>query len=261
LELLNLNKMATRKTMKRYDDGGDTPSYKEQKKKAKQDQKLAAITAKTERIKAGTEPSTYEKVSNITGNVANTVGSVAEGVKAVSDARRGANSGGPGGMRKGGSVKRKMQKGGSIATIKSGAKQVARGVKDGIKDSIKGAKTVAKKAVKNSLEYKAYKAAGRTAKSIDDKIEKRYPNYTGKGSLYDGAKQGIKALLGYKTGGMVNPNAKVSKQTNPGSKGVKSGVNPRATASKVARGRVGGTSVAPKRAMPKAQYGMSMRKK
>jgi len=251
--------MATRKTMKRYDDGG-TPSYRDQKKDAKQQQKLAAINAKTERIKAGTEPSTYEKVSNIAGKVADTAGSVAEGVKAVSDAKRGSTMGGPG-FRKGGSTKRKMQKGGPVSTIKSGAKQIARGVKDGIKDTMKGAKNVAKKAVKNSIEYKAYKAAGRTAKSIDDKLEKRYPNYTGKGSLYDGAKQGIKALLGYKTGGMVNPNAKVSKQTVPGSKGVKSGVNPKATASKVARGRVGGTSVAPKRAMPKAQYGMSMRKK
>jgi len=64
-----------------------------------------------------------------------------------------------------------------------------------------------------------------------------------------------------KTGGMVNSNAKVPVDKTPGSKGVKSGVNPRATASKVAKGRVGGTSVAPKKAMPKAQYGMSMRKK
>jgi hypothetical protein len=45
-----------------------------------------------------------------------------------------------------------------------------------------------------------------------------------------------------KTGGMVNSNAKVS-------------------ASKVARGKVGGTSTAPKTAVPKAKYGMVMRKK
>lgn len=64
-----------------------------------------------------------------------------------------------------------------------------------------------------------------------------------------------------KTGGMVNSNSKVSKQTTPGSKGVKSGVNPKAAASKTAKGRSGGTSKAPKSATPKAQYGMSMRKK
>ena len=59
----------------------------------------------------------------------------------------------------------------------------------------------------------------------------------------------------YKIGGMVNPNSNVSKQTVPGSRGVKSGVNPSAAASKVARGTVGGTSTAPSTAMPKAQMG------
>lgn len=55
----------------------------------------------------------------------------------------------------------------------------------------------------------------------------------------------------YKTGGMVNANAKVSADKTPGSKGVKSGTNPKATASKVAKGKVGGTSKAPKTAVPK----------
>ncbi len=64
-------------------------------------------------------------------------------------------------------------------------------------------------------------------------------------------KQGTKM----KTGGMVNANSKVSKQTVPGSKGVKSGVNPKAASSKVATGRSGGTSTAPKTALPKAQMG------
>jgi hypothetical protein len=64
-----------------------------------------------------------------------------------------------------------------------------------------------------------------------------------------------------KTGGMVNANSAIKKQTVPGSKGVMSGENPKASASKVAKGRSGGTSKAPKTAMPKAKYGMSMRKK
>jgi len=64
-----------------------------------------------------------------------------------------------------------------------------------------------------------------------------------------------------KTGGMVNSNAKVSALKSAGSKGVKSGVNPKASASKVAKGRSGGTSKAPKTATPKAMYGMSMRRK
>lgn len=63
----------------------------------------------------------------------------------------------------------------------------------------------------------------------------------------------------YKIGGMVNPNSNVSKQTVPGSRGVKSGVNPKAAASKVARGTVGGTSTAPSKAIPKAQMGMGLK--
>lgn len=79
-----------------------------------------------------------------------------------------------------------------------------------------------------------------------------------------------KAILGevmvrknsiFKTGGMVNPNSTVNKQTVPGSKGVKSGVNTKVTAFKVAKGRVGGTSSAPKTAIPKAKMGMSMKGK
>jgi hypothetical protein len=64
-----------------------------------------------------------------------------------------------------------------------------------------------------------------------------------------------------KTGGMVNSNAKVSALKSAGSHGVKSGVNPKTAASKVARGKVGGMSTAPKTAVPKAKYGMSMRRK
>ncbi len=53
-----------------------------------------------------------------------------------------------------------------------------------------------------------------------------------------------------KIGGMVNPNAKLQAAKSAGSKGVMSGVNPKAAASKVVRGRVGGTSAAPKKATP-----------
>jgi len=46
----------------------------------------------------------------------------------------------------------------------------------------------------------------------------------------------------YKTGGMVNSNAKVSAIKTAGSKGVKSGVNPKVSASTTAKGRTGGTN-------------------
>lgn len=63
-----------------------------------------------------------------------------------------------------------------------------------------------------------------------------------------------------KTGGMINANAKVSALKSAGSKGVKSNVNPKASASKKAKGRPG-KSTAPKGAIPKAKYGMVMRRK
>ena len=54
----------------------------------------------------------------------------------------------------------------------------------------------------------------------------------------------------FTTGKINNPNAKVTASKVAGSKGVKSGVNPKASAQKVAKGRVGGTSKAPKSASP-----------
>jgi hypothetical protein len=60
-------------------------------------------------------------------------------------------------------------------------------------------------------------------------------------------------------GVIVKMNGNQAVQKVAGSKGVRSGVNTAAKASKVARGRVGGTSKAPKKALPKAGYGMMMK--
>jgi hypothetical protein len=84
----------------------------------------------------------------------------------------------------------------------------------------------------------------------------KYKNQVAKLSAEDRKKIGVK----YKTGGMVNANANLQAGKKAGSKGVKSGVNPKAAASKVAKGRSGGTSTAPKTAVPKAKYGMSITK-
>ncbi len=54
----------------------------------------------------------------------------------------------------------------------------------------------------------------------------------------------------FTTGKINNPNAKVTALKAAGSKGVKSGVNPKASAQKVAKGKVGGISKAPKTASP-----------
>ena len=69
-----------------------------------------------------------------------------------------------------------------------------------------------------------------------------------------------KAMYGksmMKTGGMVNANTKVSADKTAGSKGVKSGVNTKVSKQTSAKGRVGGTSTAPKGATPKAKMGGS----
>jgi hypothetical protein len=87
-----------------------------------------------------------------------------------------------------------------------------------------------------------------------------YPT-TNKSDFKKGGAKKTSTMKKMKTGGMVNSNAKVQALKVAGSKGVKSGVNPKAAASKVAKGRSGGTSAAPKTAVPKAKYGMTLSKK
>lgn len=194
-------------------------------------------------------------------------------------------------MRRGGMVRRRMQSGGDTTSVGGG--YVAKG-NPGMDYKSKYKKAISKKpsgyvptagATKGNIPtatkapmptatkggYKkggpvkpvsaleaarALKKAYRSKlKSVDDKIEKRYPNYTGKGSTYQAVKDIAKKYL--KTGGMVNSNSKVSAIKSAGSKGVMSGTNTRVSASKIARGRVGGTSAAPRTAVPKAKMGMS----
>jgi hypothetical protein len=66
-----------------------------------------------------------------------------------------------------------------------------------------------------------------------------------------------KKEAGYKTGGMVNANAKLQAGKKAGSKGVMHSLSAKAIVQKIAKGRSGGTSAAPKTALPKAQYGFS----
>ena len=68
--------------------------------------------------------------------------------------------------------------------------------KKNVKSAVKGAKTVAKTVIKSSPEYKA-------AKGTDDFLEKRYPNYFGKGTMYSKVKKGIKSV--FQNGGTVKP--------------------------------------------------------
>jgi hypothetical protein len=64
------------------------------------------------------------------------------------------------------------------------------------------------------------------------------------------AKIGGSTKTTYKTGGMVNANAKLVADKSAGSKGVKAGVNPKAAASNVAKKPSKPRSKAPKKAAP-----------
>jgi hypothetical protein len=77
----------------------------------------------------------------------------------------------------------------------SAKKDVKSAVKD-VKSAVKGAKTVAKTVVKALPSYQA-------AKGTDDFLEKRYPNYFGKGTMYNKVKKGIKSV--FQNGGTVKP--------------------------------------------------------
>jgi hypothetical protein len=215
------------KTKKKYDDGGKVTGA---------DIRNAKKAAKLKRIEAGTEPSGYEKAATITGNVAKVAGSAAEVANAVRDTRSGMT--GPGGMKKGGAVK-KYQGGGRVISEKAAARKSAKG--KGFTSSVMGPNPSGDKG-----KYVPFTRQGRK----DAKETGRVSSNEMKPS---------RQIM--KTGGMVNSNAKVSALKSAGSHGVKSGVNPKAAASKVARGKVGGTSSAPKTAVPKAKYGMVMRKK
>jgi hypothetical protein len=138
--------------------------------------------------------------------------------------------------QKGGATK--YQKGGPIKIIK---KRINKDGSPVTLDSIE--KDMTKKAFENIKKNKSglkLSPEQELRKKVKEDIEKR-------SSATKMQKGGIKK---YKTGGMVNSNAKVSADSTPGSKGVKPGVNPKAAASKVARGRVGGISTAPKKATP-----------
>lgn len=101
-------------------------------------------------------------------------------------------------------------------------------------------------------EGQAMKAKGQAMKTQGKAMKKIGSDMKPKTGM-DGLKAlayHVKNMGVYKTGGMVNSNTKVSAIKNPGSKGVKSGVNTKVSVSKVAKGRVGGTSMAPKKATP-----------
>jgi hypothetical protein len=159
-------------------------------------------------------------------------------------------------MRRGGMVRRRMQAGGmtnKIPTAK-GARLNPIGRKTAMTAlGIKGKKMQA--GGDTTSVGGGYVAKGNPGMDYKSKYKKAISK---KPSGYVPSAGATKQM---KTGGMVNSNSKVSAIKSAGSKGVKTGANTRISASKIARGRVGGTSTAPRTAAPKAKMGMSVRRK
>ena len=122
----------------------------------------------------------------------------------------------------GSSMKPMMEKGGirsGVKDVKTGVKKINKGIVDKAKPFVKraimatppGALYMAGKAGAKACKtvVKNFEKAGKKGakvlkyrmKALDDKLEKRYPNYTGKGSVYSKVKSKVKSLFGFQKGG------------------------------------------------------------
>lgn len=195
-------------------------------------------------------------------------------------------------MKKGGSVK-KMQKGGPVDAMHNGMRKIMRKVNAPLRKTLKhvrdngsGYKNPESSKVPEGFtngkdttaSTKKYQPGGSTpadsSRVYVKQAEKAFSAGNmkkGKKALSDAARQGMKGKAGYdelgkykyKTGGMVNSNAKVaaSKKATGKVGGVTKAVSKVAVKTTAPKGRVGGTSTAPKTAAPKMKMGGSMKRK
>ena len=210
---------------------GGTPSYARNQAAAEKlydtDSSVRTYTNEYTGKKNPTGPMTKEEYQNAAGRAASTR------AKAMGE--------GPTLKKKGGAVK-KMQDGGTLP-----AKP----------------KPFSTKSSKIGLGILSSAIAGITGKVIGDTIKARKAKKAEEEKKKKEAevkstemKRGGMIKRKMKTGGMVNPNSSVSKQTVAGSKGVMSGVNPKASASKVASSRGSGrANTPPSKAVPVAKRG------
>jgi hypothetical protein len=191
-------------------------------------------------------------------------------------------------MKKGGSVK-KMQKGGPVDAMHNGMRKIMRKVNAPLRKTLKhvrdngsGYKNPESSKVPEGFtngkdttaSTKKYQPGGSTpadsSRVYVKQAEKAFSAGNmkkGKKALSDAARQGMKGKAGYdelgkykyKTGGMVNSNAKVAASKVASGRPVKS-AEPKSAAKK-ATGRVGGISKSPKTASPKMKMGGSMKRK
>lgn len=115
-----------------------------------------------------------------------------------------------------------------------------------------------KRGVKRAQKLDRIKS-GKQGERVDNVIRAVASGADAAASAANAVKSTREAVGKMKKGGMVNSNTKVTVSKVAKGRPAKS-VEPR-SASKRATGKVGGMSSSPKSAVPKAKYGMSMRKK
>jgi len=150
-----------------------------------------------------------------------------------------------------------MQKGGAMKKMQGGGKTGAQLKKEGQALKAKGA--AMKKEGQELRKEGMYVKNNPLRAYVDRKLfgENLYDSGLGSKKFKKGGS--VKKMM---TGGMVNPNSSVSKQTVPGSRGVQSGVNPKASSSKVAGSRGSGrVNTPPSKAVPTAKRGGMVKKK
>lgn len=182
--------------------------------------------------------------------------------------------------KKGGSVK-KYQDGGMTGFEKRQAKKVGRAETRAAVANIEGEGTVAQKRDNRAkrVSTMAGTARAKTPKSVSTSTSTSTVNNNESSSMAKSPQDSIKSTgkttkpvtpnkpMGTKPMGPVGkaPDYPRTQKSGPKKPMMKTGgmvnSNAKVTASKAAKGKVGGISKAPKTAIPKAKYGMSMRKK
>lgn len=274
---------------KKYQDGGSTPATGFEKRQARKIAKAKTRAAVAEiegegtvsqkrdnranrvstmagtaraktprRLSTSTSTSTSTTDNRNSGNTTNTTNS---GSSSGSNSGATGGQGGAGG-RSGSSsgVDNSRKSSTSVSQSQNNSRTTNNTSNTNVRQSQNNSKNTSVNQSQDNTKYTDKSTTNYTDKSTKSNVNQSRRNTqigTGNTSTKNSNLKKGGSVKKYKTGGMVNSNAKVSAIKSAGSKGVKSGVNTKVSKQTSAKGRVGGTSTAPKRAVPKAKMGGS----
>jgi epidermal growth factor receptor substrate 15 len=278
-------KLNGNQAVKKYDDDGQTGFEKRQAKKIAKAKTKAAVAeiegegsvsqkrnnradrasvvlgSKREKTPKSVSTSTSTSNSNVdnrnSGNTTNTTNSGSS-----SGSNSGAEVEGGAGGRSGSSsgVDNSRKSSTSVSQSQNNSRTTNNTSNTNVRQSQNNSKNTSVNQSQDNTKYTDKSTTNYTDKSTKSNVNQSRRNTqigTGNTSTKNSNLKKGGSVKKYKTGGMVNSNAKVSAIKSAGSKGVKSGVNTKVSKQTSAKGRVGGTSTAPKRAVPKAKMGGS----